>query len=76
MAFMNEGTWDRAIRIGAGIALAYAAWTTRPASVMSQPGTVSIVFLVVGATALVTGVVGWCPAYALFDVSTRKRIGA
>ena len=32
MAFMNEGTWDRAIRILAGIALGYAAWMTWPAS--------------------------------------------
>jgi amino acid transporter len=76
MAFMNEGTWDRAIRILAGIALGYAAWMTWPASVMSRPGAVSIVFLVIGAIALVTGLVGWCPAYALFDVSTNKRVGA
>jgi hypothetical protein len=76
MTFMNEGTWDRLIRILAGIALGYAAWMTWPASLMSRPAAVSIVFLVIGAIALVTGLVGWCPAYALFDVSTKKRLGA
>jgi len=76
MTFMNEGVWDRLIRIVAGIALGYAAWTTWPESIMSAPGAVSIVFLVIGAAAVVTGLVGWCPAYALFDVSTKKRVGA
>ena len=76
MPFMNEGTSDRAIRILAGIGSGYAAWTTWPTSVMSGPGAVSIVFLVVGATAFVTGLVGWCPGYAVFRVSTRKRVGA
>ena len=76
MTFMNEGVWDRVIRILAGIALGYAAWMTWPASIMSRTGTVSLVFLVIGAIAFVTGLVGWCPAYALFDVSTKKRVGA
>jgi hypothetical protein len=76
MTFMNEGTWDRVIRILAGIALGYAAWMTWPASVLSRPGVVSIMFLVIGAIAFVTGLVGWCPAYALFAVSTKKRVGA
>ena len=76
MAFMNEGKWDRATRILAGIALEYAAWMTWPTSIMSHGATVNLVFLVIGAIALVTGLVGWCPAYALFDVSTNKRIGA
>lgn len=76
MMFMNEGVWDRAIRTLAGIAMGYAAWMTWPASVMSGPGTVSHLFLVIGSIALVTGLVGWCPVYALFDVSTKKSVGA
>ena len=76
MTFMNEGTWDRVIRMLAGIALGSAAWMTWPASIMSRPGAVSIVFLAIGAIALVTGLVGWCPAYAVFHVSTKKRVGA
>jgi hypothetical protein len=77
MTFINEGLWDRLIRIIAGIALGYAAWITWvPASVMSPTGIIGIVFLVTGAIVLVTGLVGWCPVYAFFDVSTNKRVGA
>ena len=75
MTFMNEGVWDRVIRILAGSALGYAAWMTWPgtASLMSRPGAVSLVFLVIGAIAFVTGTVGWCPVYRLFDFSTKKQ---
>jgi hypothetical protein len=69
MTFTNEGTWDRVIRILVGFALGYAAWVT-------WPGTISIVSLVIGAIALVTGLAGWCPAYAIFGLSTRKKIAA
>jgi hypothetical protein len=75
---LNEGVPDRVIRILAGAALAYAAWTTWPgtANLVNRPGVVSLVFLVIGALALVTGFVGWCPAYALFGVSTKKRVAS
>jgi hypothetical protein len=56
-------------RILAGIALGYAAWITWPA-------VIGVVFLVIGAVVFVTGLVGWCPAYALFGVSTKKKVGA
>ena len=69
MTFTNEGTWDRVIRILVGFALGYAAWVT-------WPGTISIVSLVIGAIALVTGLAGWCPAYAISGISTRKKVGA
>jgi hypothetical protein len=69
MTFTNEGTWDRVIRILVGAALGYAAWVT-------WPGTISIVSVVIGAIALVTGLAGWCPAYAKFGISTRKKIAA
>ena len=69
MTFINEGTWDRVIRIVLAFALGYAAWVTWPAAI-------SIVTLVIGAIALVTGLVGWCPAYALFGISTRKKVAA
>jgi len=69
MTFVNEGTWDRAIRILAAIALGYVAWITWPA-------TTSVVSLVIGTIALVTGLVGWCPAYAVFGISSKKRVRA
>lgn len=74
MTFENEGAWDRAIRICAGIALEYAAWVTWPTTVLTQTGTVSLLFLLIGAIVLVTGLMGWCPVYALFNLSTNKRV--
>ena len=44
-----------------------AAW-------VSWPGIISIVDLVIAAIALVTGLVGWCPAYAVFGISTTKKV--
>lgn len=61
----NEGAWDRVVRILLAIACGFAAW-------MSWPGAVGVVFLVIAAVALVTGLLGWCPAYTLFGCSTRK----
>jgi hypothetical protein len=69
MTFTNEGTWDRVIRVLVAVALGYAAWVT-------WPGTISLVSLVIGAIALITGLAGWCPAYAIFGMSTRKKIAA
>jgi hypothetical protein len=67
MTFTNEGTWDRVIRIFAALALGYAAWVT-------WPGVISIVSLVIGAIGLITGLAGWCPAYAIFGISTRRKV--
>jgi hypothetical protein len=69
MTFMNEGMWDRIIRIVLAVALGYAAWVV-------WPGTAAMAFLVIGAIALVTGVVGWCPMYTLFRTSTKKKAAA
>ena len=69
MTFTNEAEWDRVIRVLVALALGYAAWVT-------WPGTISIVSLVIGAMALITGLAGWCPAYAIFRISTRKKVAA
>jgi hypothetical protein len=67
--FRNESNWDRVIRVLAAVVLAFVAWAT-------WPGTVAILSLIVGAVLLVTGLAGWCSAYALFGFSSRKKIGA
>jgi hypothetical protein len=61
---VNEGTVDRAIRIIVGLAL------------------ISLVFVGpqtpwgwIGLLPLVTGVVGWCPAYSVLGVSTCLKRG-
>jgi hypothetical protein len=66
MTFTNEGASDRLIRLVVAIAFGYAAW-------IAWPGTVGVVFGMIAALALVTGLVGWCPAYTVFGFSTTKK---
>jgi hypothetical protein len=73
MTFMNEGVWDRVIRILAGIALGYAACMTWPASIMSGTGTVSLVFLGIGAIAFVTGSGGLVPGVRAFQCFADEK---
>ena len=65
MRFANEGSADRAIRMLVGIVLLYAALDG------FAPGTIGVVMMAVGAVALATGIIGYCPAYTLFHLSTR-----
>ncbi len=62
----NESSLDRYIRVILGIALLVLGIL----GVVS--GTLAIVFYVVGAILLVTGVVGFCPLYALLKIRTNK----
>ncbi len=54
----NEGTIDRVLRVALGIALLYVAFTGRG------------VWGYLGAIPLLTGLMGSCPLYSLFGVST------
>jgi hypothetical protein len=63
--FMNEGNIDRAVRFLLGIALLYIGWT----GVIG--GTFGWVLKIGGFLPLITGLVGWCPAYALLGITTR-----
>ena len=65
MGFMNEGSTDRIIRVVAGIVLLALGW----GEVVT--GTLGTVFKVLGFIPLVTGLVGWCPLYAITHISTR-----
>jgi hypothetical protein len=62
----NESPSDRIIRIVFGLALAGLALS----GAVSAP----VLYLVwaIAAIALVTGLVGFCPLYALFHVGTRR----
>ncbi len=55
----NEGTLDRALRIVVGLALIALTLT----------GTIGL-WGWIGIVPLVTGAIGWCPAYTLLGVST------
>ena len=63
---VNESGLDRLIRVVLGIvllALSFAGVVT---------GGWGIVLLVLGAVALLTGIVGFCPLYALLKFRTNK----
>jgi hypothetical protein len=62
----NESKLDRIIRVIAGIVLLALYFTG------AVTGGLGIVFIVVGAVALLTGVVGFCPLYALLKLNTNK----
>jgi uncharacterized membrane protein HdeD (DUF308 family) len=63
----NVGGLDRVIRILAGLALLGVAYFH------ALTGTAAIVAYVVGAIALVTGVIGFCPAWAMFRINTCAK---
>ena len=65
MTFLNESQADRAVRMLGGIVLMSTGW-------MLSFNIIGIVVFAFGAIALTTGIVGWCPAYALFGISTVK----
>ena len=56
---INEGTIDRALRVIAGLVLV----------VLAASGTVGV-WGWIGIVPLLTGAVGFCPAYAMFGMST------
>ncbi len=57
----NVGGIDRALRITAGLALIAAAAT----------GTIGV-WGYIGVVALATGLMGWCPPYAILGFNTCK----
>jgi hypothetical protein len=66
MKWMNEAGWDRIVRIVLGIVLLYLGWA---GIVAGGWGT----FLkVIGFVPLLTGLVGFCPLYAIFKFRTSK----
>ena len=63
----NMGTADRVIRSLLAVAVAVLYFTGRIS------GTVAIVLGVMAVIFLVTSFVSWCPAYAPFGFSTRRK---
>ncbi len=63
---MNEGKIDRAMRIIVGVVLIAVGFYLQ--------GTWGIVLGVVGLVPLLTGLIGWCPLYALFNINTCRWI--
>lgn len=67
----NEGSADRAIRVFAGIAFLVVAIGTG----LFQGELVGLIVGAVGLISLITGAVGFCPAYAIAGVRTCPLSG-
>ncbi len=63
----NESMTDRIIRVVLGIALLALGWTGNVSGVLGE------IFKYLGFVPLLTGLIGFCPLYALFKFRTNKR---
>lgn len=63
---VNEANWDRVARVVLGIVLLYLGLG---GIIVGGLGVVMDIF---GAILLLTGLVGFCPLYALLKFSTKK----
>ncbi len=63
----NLATWDRVVRIILGTAMLFLGWSGL------VDGVWAIALVVFAWVPLLTGLVGWCPIYALMGISTRRR---
>ncbi|CUT02748.1 YgaP family membrane protein [Candidatus Chrysopegis kryptomonas] len=61
---VNEATWDRVLRVIVGLfILSLLFWVEGNSKYWG----------LIGLLPLITGLVGYCPAYSLFKFSTRKE---
>tara|TARA_R110002072_G_scaffold42064_12_gene118130 strand:+ start:80928 stop:81173 length:246 start_codon:yes stop_codon:yes gene_type:complete len=66
----NEGNADRAVRVVLGLIAIVAAYMWLG---LADGAILGIVVTVIGAVMLLTGFVGFCPAYHLVGMSTCKK---
>lgn len=66
MLYRNQSTADRLIRIVLGALMLAAGWSGLAV------GLWKIALEVFGWVPLATGLIGWCPVYALLGISTFK----
>lgn len=65
---LNVGTWDRVLRVIAGLVLTALLLT----GVINLSTGLGIGAAIVAAILIVTGSVSFCPAYSLFGLRTRS----
>lgn len=66
MSFVNESSVDRIVRVVVGVLLLALGW----GGIVT--GTLGTIFKILGFVPLLTGLIGWCPAYALFKFRTNS----
>jgi len=66
MSMINEAGWDRILRVVVGAAILALGWGG------FVGGGWGLFLKIFGFLPLVTGLVGFCPAYALFKFATKK----
>jgi Inner membrane protein YgaP-like, transmembrane domain len=64
--FINEASWDRIGRVVLGIVMLWLGLAV-------VDGTWGVVLAVVAFVPLITGLVGWCPIYAVLGSGTRAK---
>jgi hypothetical protein len=66
MNFANESGIDRVIRVVLGITLIALSW----GGVVT--GGLVPILIILGVIALLTGIIGFCPLYALLKIRTKR----
>ncbi len=66
MSFLNEANWDRILRVVFGLVLLALGWGG------FVTGGWGLAFKIIGFIPLITGLVGFCPIYALLHFQTKK----
>ena len=66
MVKVNEAGWDRIVRVALGIVMLALGWGG------FVEGWLGVVLQWLGFVPLITGLVGWCPLYALFRFQTKS----
>jgi hypothetical protein len=69
MSFQNIAPLDRTIRILLGVVMLWAGWTVSAGQTEIWP----IALRIFAWYPVVTGLLGWCPVYAILGLSTRKH---
>ena len=67
MSFFNEHEIDRVLRVTVGLVLLALGWSGAASDLWG------VAMRLFGWFPLVTGLIGWCPFYALFDFTTRRN---
>jgi hypothetical protein len=68
----NQGPVDRIVRSIVGAALLAVVVFSLEGPIALVEGAIALAIGAVGAVTLLTGLIGWCPTYALLGISTCK----